>query len=131
MIRNSTTGNDNNDADRAGRRPLVIDNPGRQMLNDIKNSLSHHLKTTKGSEGEMSPNISSKPIPAPGKGRSKTYNKQAMEAIHNSLRPFQHGKDDKNGHSSATSTQGSDDSQSEKNEVSFITHFTITLWCKK
>jgi hypothetical protein len=125
MIRNSTTGNDNNDADRAGRRPLVINNLGRQMLNDIRNSLSHHLKTTQDSESEMSPNISSKPIPAPAKSRSKTYNQQAMEAIHNSLRPFQHGKDDKNGHSSATSTQGSDDSQNEKKEVSFITYLSI------
>ncbi|XP_052087631.1 serine/threonine-protein kinase LATS1-like [Mytilus californianus] len=111
MIRNSTSGHDNDDAERGGRRPLVIDNQGRQMLNDIKNALSHHLKTNK-PEGEMSPNII-KPISAPGKSR-KAYNKQAMEAIHNSLRPFQHGKDEKNGHSSATSTQGSDDS--EKND---------------
>lgn len=114
MIRNSTSGNDNDDPERGGRRPLVIDNQGRQMLNDIKNALSHHLKTSK-PEGEMSPNII-KPISAPGKSR-KAYNKQAMEAIHNSLRPFQHGKDEKNGHSSATSTQGSD--ESEKNDVSF------------
>ncbi|VDI18612.1 uncharacterized protein LOC143047171 isoform X2 [Mytilus galloprovincialis] len=111
MIRNSTSGNDNDDPERGGRRPLVIDNQGRQMLNDIKNALSHHLKTSK-PEGEMSPNII-KPISAPGKSR-KAYNKQAMEAIHNSLRPFQHGKDEKNGHSSATSTQGSD--ESEKND---------------
>lgn len=115
MIRNPNTGNDNSDADRSGRRLLVIDNSGRQMLNDIKNSLSHHLKPTQ-AESDMSPNITSKPIPPKGKIRNKDYTKQAMEAIHNSLRPFQHGKDDKSGQSSNTSTQGSDESQSEKNE---------------
>lgn len=112
MIRNPSGGNDCSDAER-GRRPLVIDHQSRQMLSDIKNALSHHLKTPKG-EVEMAPNVNvNKPLAGPGKSR-KAYNKQAMELIHNSLRPFQHDKDDKTSHSSATSTQGSDDS--EKNE---------------
>lgn len=117
MIRNPSGGNDCSDAERGGRRPLVIDHQSRQMLSDIKNALSHHLKSPK-SDGDMAPNVNvNKPLAGPGRSR-KAYNKQAMELIHNSLRPFQHDKEDKTSHSSATSTQGSDDS--EKNEVCCI-----------
>lgn len=103
----------------SGRRPLVISGPNRQMLHDLRDSLSH----IRGSHSDQSdpslPNRAELSQSTPNLLESKSsfsrdgYNRKALAQIRSKLRPFQTDRnDDGMSNSTGASSQGSEEGES-------------------
>lgn len=103
----------------SGRRPLVISGPNRQMLHDLRDSLSH----IRGSHCDQSdpslPNRAELSQSTPNLLESKSsfsrdgYNRKALAQIRSKLRPFQTDRnDDGMSNSTGASSQGSEEGES-------------------
>ncbi|KAK3602877.1 hypothetical protein CHS0354_018736 [Potamilus streckersoni] len=113
------------------RRPLVIGGDSRHMLQEIRNSLSHHLKKSSAEAGQDGPTTDMPATTQPALGpnlsqstpnifeksgingpeKRQKYHQKALEDIRNSLRPYQYTHSNTN---SSTTSQGSDDGELER-----------------
>ncbi|XP_048766902.2 serine/threonine-protein kinase LATS1-like isoform X1 [Ostrea edulis] len=102
----------------SGRRPLVISGPNRQMLHDLRDSLSH-IRGSHSDQSDPLPNRPELSQSTPNLLENKSsfsrdgYNRKALAQIRSKLRPFQTDRnDDGMSNSTGASSQGSEDGES-------------------
>jgi hypothetical protein len=102
----------------SGRRPLVISGPNRQMLHDLRDSLSH-IRDSHSDPADPVPNRQELSQSTPNLLENKSnfsrdgYNRKALAQIRSKLRPFQTDRnDDGMSNSTGASSQGSEDGES-------------------